>query len=38
MHEVDLPKVSFGIIVLNGEPLNRHSHQVSYRFAREIIV
>jgi hypothetical protein len=34
----DLPRVSFGIIVLNGEPFTRYCLRALYPFAYEIIV
>ena len=34
----ELPKVSFGIIVLNGEPFTRYCLRALYPFAHEIIV
>jgi len=34
----DLPKVTFGIIVLNGEPFTRYCLRSLYPFAHEIIV
>jgi hypothetical protein len=36
--ELDLPKVSFGIIVLNGEPFTRYCLRALYPFAHEILV
>jgi hypothetical protein len=33
-----LPKISFGIIVLNGEPFVRYNLRSLYRFAHEIII
>jgi hypothetical protein len=36
--EQSFPKVSFGIIVLNGEPFTRYCLRALYRFAHEIIV
>lgn len=38
MRELDLPKVTFGIIVLNGEPFVRCNLRSLYSFAHEIIV
>ena len=35
---VDLPRVTFGIIVLNGEPFTRYCLRALYAFAHEIIV
>lgn len=35
---VDLPRVTFGIIVLNGEPFTRFCLRALYPFAHEIIV
>ncbi|MBN1257230.1 MAG: glycosyltransferase family 2 protein [Planctomycetes bacterium] len=35
---MSLPRVSFGIIVLNGEPFTRYSLRALYPFAHEIIV
>ena len=35
---IALPKVTFGIIVLNGEPFIRYNLRSLYRFAHEIIV
>lgn len=35
---VDLPRVTFGIIVLNGEPFTRYCLRALYPFAYEIIV
>ena len=34
----NLPKISFGIIVLNGEPFTRYCLKSLYPFAYEIIV
>lgn len=34
----DLPKITFGIIILNGEPFTRYNLQALYPFAHEIIV
>lgn len=34
----DLPKISFGIIVLNGEPFTRYNLRSLYPFAHEIII
>lgn len=34
----DMPRVSFGIIVLNGEPFTRYCLRALYAFAHEIIV
>jgi hypothetical protein len=34
----DLPKITFGIIVLNGEPFTRYNLQALYPFAHQIIV
>lgn len=34
----DLPKITFGIIVLNGEPFTRYCLRALYPFAHEIIV
>jgi hypothetical protein len=36
--KVDSPKVTFGIIVLNGEPFTRYNLRSLYPFAHEIIV
>jgi hypothetical protein len=33
-----VPKVTFGVIVLNGEPFTRHTLRALYPFAHEIIV
>jgi hypothetical protein len=33
-----IPKVTFGIIVLNGEPFTRYNLRALYPFAHEIIV
>ena len=38
MKDLDLPKVTFGIIVLNGEPFTRYCLRALYPFAHEIIV
>jgi hypothetical protein len=38
MGEVDLPRVTFGIIVLNGEPFTRYNLRSLYPLAHEIIV
>jgi hypothetical protein len=38
MSKGDLPKVTFGIIVLNGEPFTRYCLRALYPFAYEIIV
>jgi glycosyltransferase involved in cell wall biosynthesis len=38
MKYLDIPKVSFGIIVLNGEPFTRYCLRALYPFAHEIIV
>lgn len=38
MKKVDSPKVTFGIIVLNGEPFTRYNLGSLYPFAHEIIV
>ena len=38
MRDPDLPKVTFGIIVLNGEPFTRYCLRSLYPFAHEIIV
>lgn len=35
---VDLPRVTFGIIVLNGEPFTRYCLRALYPFAHEILV
>lgn len=35
---INLPKISFGIIVLNGEPFTRYCLRSIYPFAHEIIV
>ena len=34
----DLPNITFGIIVLNGEPFTRYCLRALYPFAHEIIV
>ena len=33
-----IPKITFGIIVLNGEPFTRYNLRALYPFAHEIIV
>jgi glycosyltransferase involved in cell wall biosynthesis len=38
VRDLDLPKVTFGIIVLNGEPFTRYCLRALYPFAHEIIV
>jgi glycosyltransferase involved in cell wall biosynthesis len=38
VRELDLPKITFGIIVLNGEPFVRCNLRSLYSFAHEIIV
>jgi len=38
MTSVDIPRVTFGIIVLNGEPFTRYCLRALYPFAHEIIV
>lgn len=38
MNAGDLPRVTFGIIVLNGEPFTRYCLRALYPFAHEIIV
>jgi hypothetical protein len=38
MINTDLPKITFGIIVLNGEPFTRYCLRSIYPFAHEIIV
>ena len=38
MRDPDLPKVTFGIIVLNGEPFTRYCLRSLYPFAHEILV
>jgi len=38
VRDPDLPKVTFGIIVLNGEPFTRYCLRALYPFAHEIIV
>lgn len=38
MKDLDLPKVTFGIIVHNGEPFTRYCLRALYPFAHEIIV
>lgn len=38
MSKRNLPKVSFGIIVLNGEPFTRYCLRALYPFAHESIV
>ena len=38
MGKGELPKVTFGIIVLNGEPFTRYCLRALYPFAHEIIV
>lgn len=35
---MDRPRITFGIIVLNGEPFTRHCIRSLYKFAHEIIV
>ena len=35
---MDLPRVTYGIIVLNGEPFTRYCLRSLYPFAHEIIV
>ncbi|NEP76388.1 hypothetical protein, partial [Okeania sp. SIO2G5] len=34
----EIPKISFGIIVLNGEPFTRYNLRNIYEFAYEIII
>jgi len=38
MISTDLPKITFGIILLNGEPFTRYCLRALYPFAHEIIV
>jgi hypothetical protein len=38
MYNQDLPKITFGIIVLNGEPFTRYCLRSIYPFAYEIII
>ena len=38
MRNLDYPKITFGIIVLNGEPFVRYNLRSLYSFAHEIIV
>jgi hypothetical protein len=38
MRRLELPKTTFGIIVLNGEPFTRYNLRALYPFAHEIIV
>ena len=38
MKNLDLPKITFGIIVLNGEPFTRYCLRALYPFAHEILV
>src|SRR4030095_3477444 len=38
MNKPGLPKITFGIIVLNGEPFTRYCLRALYPFAHEIIV
>jgi hypothetical protein len=38
VRELDLPKITFGIIVLNGEPFTRYCLRALYPFAHEILV
>ena len=38
MRDLSLPKVTFGIIVFNGEPFTRYCLRALYPFAHEIIV
>ena len=35
---MSIPRITFGIIVLNGEPFTRYNLQALYPFAHEIIV
>ena len=35
---MEIPKITFGIIVLNGEPFTRYNLRALYPFAHEIIV
>jgi hypothetical protein len=36
--QMPIPKITLGIIVLNGEPFTRHNLRALYPFADEIIV
>ncbi len=38
MKNIDLPKITFGIIVVNGEPFTRYCLRSLYPYAHEIIV
>ncbi len=38
VNNIDYPKITFGIIVLNGEPFTRYCLRSIYQFAYEIIV
>ena len=38
MNDLDMPKITFGMIVLNGQPFIRYNLRALYPFAHQIIV